>query len=253
MCYISLLAENIKIEAAACAFMAKLGIMGAMDEEVNILVKSIKKRTSSLYASMRFFSGILNGKDLVVVKSGAGKVNAAICAQILISVFGVRSIIFIGVAGAVDEALDIGDIVVSSDCVQHDFDAQALGYELGQIYGSKLKFFRADEKLIRAVLEASKGLKVRCVKGRILTGDKFVTNSSDIEKLKKTFGGACIEMEGAAVAYTCALNKVPFVIIRSISDRADHSAAVDFKKFLPKAAQVSSSIVTAALAGLDAK
>lgn len=231
--------------------MAKFGIMGAMDEEVKLFLSSMGSVVQEEYASMVFYSGKLEGKPVVVVRCGVGKVNAAVCAQVLLSSFGVDRIVFTGVAGAVDEALDIGDVVVSSDCVQHDVDASALGYEPGRICFTDLKFFKADDDLVNAVLGAAKNLSINCVKGRILTGDKFITNASELSQLKTMFGGSCIEMEGAAVAHACVLSKVPFVIIRSISDRADHSAPIDFKKFVGKASEVSSSIVREVLRRIE--
>lgn len=227
------------------------GIIGAMEEEVRLILEGARDVKAKELASMLFYSGTIQGQPVVVVKCGVGKVNAAACAQAIISVFGADRVILTGVAGAVDENLDIGDVVVSSDCVQYDVDASALGYEPGQICFTDLKFFKADERLVEATLAAAAALNVRCVEGRILTGDKFITDSSGLAALRKVFGGSCIEMEGAAVAHVCVLNKVPFVIIRSISDRADHSAAVDFKKFVERSAAVSSSIVREILGRVD--
>ncbi|MBI2145342.1 5'-methylthioadenosine/adenosylhomocysteine nucleosidase [Candidatus Woesearchaeota archaeon] len=223
--------------------MPVFGVIGAMDAEIKLLLKSASGIERKRYASMDFYSGQLGGKSVVIVKCGVGKVNAAACAQSLISVFGVGQVLFTGVAGAVSGRLGIGDVVVSEDCVQHDVDATALGYKPGQICFTDFRFFKADRKLVNAVCSAARSLGIRCAKGRILTGDKFVTGAAELSKLREAFGGDCIEMEGAAVAHVCSLNKVPFVIIRSISDKADHSAPVDFRKFVEKSAAVSSSIV----------
>tara|TARA_Y100000310_G_scaffold318878_1_gene373454 strand:- start:21226 stop:21918 length:693 start_codon:yes stop_codon:yes gene_type:complete len=221
----------------------KFGIIGAMQEEIELLVKSMSNVSVSSHADMKFYSGKSNEKEVAIVKCGVGKVNAAVCAQILINNFNVNSIIFTGVAGAVDKVLEVGDVVISSDSVQYDVDASALGFDPGQICFTDLKYFKADENLVNDVLKASKKLKIKCVKGRVLTGDRFITDSKELEKLKETFGGICIEMEGAAIGHVCSINKVPFVIIRSISDKANHSASIDFEKFLKKASLVSSSIV----------
>lgn len=226
-----------------------IGIIGALDEEIGAFLSGTKVEKKTGKASMVFYCGKYSGADVVVVKSGVGKVNAASCAQILIDTFSVRAIIFTGVAGAVNPALEIGDVVISKDLIEHDIDATALGCMPGQILFSNMREFAADKRLV----DAAKGMRLDGHKvhvGRILTGDQFITKKEKIAELKSVFSGDCVEMEGAAVAHVCTLNKIPFLIVRSISDRADHNAHVDFKEFCKAAAKNSHKIVSEIVSGL---
>ena len=220
-----------------------IGIIGAMNEEIALFRKNMSLKKTVKKAGLSFFEGRFNGKEIVVVKSGVGKVNAAICAQILIDLFKVNGVIFTGVAGAISNKLDIGDIIISKDLVQHDVDATSAGFKPGQIPFTKLRFYKADKKLVKLALKAVKSLQVKGLKARVLTGDQFISSKEKIQNLKQVFQGTCVEMEGAAVAQVCKINEVPFVVIRSISDKADHSASVDFKVFTKKAAKNSFLLV----------
>ena len=206
--------------------MEKYGIIGAMESEVRELCNDLSNKEIIEYAGLNFFTGILKGKDVVIVKSGIGKVNAALCAQALILKFGVTKIINTGIAGAFAKGLGVFDFVISTAAVYHDFDTTAFGYKTGQVPGMP-ESFPADEGLANAAVAAfektefSKQHKV--IKGLVASGDQFISDSAAKKKIKSNFESACVEMEGCAIAHTCYLNKVPFVIVRCMSDMADES------------------------------
>lgn len=221
-----------------------IGLIGAMDEEVNLFAERMEKNSSIMKAGITFRQGEWNGKRVILCKSGVGKVNAAVCTQILADSFGVEAVIFTGVAGALDPKLMIGDIVISVDCMQHDMDASALGFAKGMIPYADHSIFQADERLVQAAQIAGEALypgKIHL--GRILSGDQFVASREKVSELHAEMGGMCAEMEGAAVAQVCALNRIPFVVIRSMSDKADGTAQVDFLEFTAMAAERSAGIV----------
>lgn len=225
--------------------MRKIGIIGAMDEEVDILVELMDIKETLTKASLKFYQGTLQGKDIVLVKCGIGKVNAALCAQILISEFDVDAVVNTGVAGALNEKLDVNDIVISTEALQYDMDARSFGYEKGIIPRMETSVFKADERLIEAAykssVEETKTHKV--LKGRVVTGDIFISSKELKEELVNDFSAYCGEMEGGAIAHVCYLNNVPFVIIRAMSDKADGSADVTYEEFVVEAAHNSKDIV----------
>ena len=210
-----------------------IGIIGAMDEEVAQIVEVMQVERKENKACMTFMAGKLNGKDVVVVRSGIGKVNMGICAQILIDCFGVDTLINTGVAGSLDADINIGDIVISTDAVQHDMDVSMLGDPVGQIPRMDTFSFLADEKLVKLAVEVNKEVNpdIQTFTGRVLSGDQFISGKEKKEYLVKTFDGKCAEMEGAAMAQTAYLNKVSYVIIRAISDKADNSATMDYPEW----------------------
>lgn len=213
--------------------MAMIGIIGAMEEEISALKEKMLITEVLQKASMEFCKGTLQGKAVVVVRSGIGKVNAALCAQILIDVFGVDRIINTGIAGSLDARIDIGDIVISTEAVQHDMDATSFGYPLGQIPRMETFSFLADYDMGMLAKKTCEEVNpdIHVFTGRVLTGDQFVASKEVKDYLKTEFGGLCTEMEGGAIAQTAWLNHVPFVIIRAISDKADNSASVDYPTF----------------------
>jgi adenosylhomocysteine nucleosidase len=221
------------------------GIIGAMEDEVSTLIAAMTETGKTEIAGMKFVSGKLDGKKAVVVQCGMGKVNAGICAQTLISQFGVNAVINTGVAGSLSADINIGDIVISRDAVQHDYDVSAIGFAKGEIPYTGLYAFPADETLIaaagQAVRTSAPGIGI--FEGRICSGDQFIASKEQKKKITETFGGLCAEMEGAAVAQVCWLNKVPFVILRAISDKADDSEEVSFEIFAAKAAKVCADAV----------
>jgi adenosylhomocysteine nucleosidase len=222
----------------------KIGIIGAMVEEIERFLTHIESPEIATFAGIEYISGKMEGLPVVVCKSGVGKVNAAMCAQILIDHFSVDAVMMTGVAGAVDLRLNIGDLVVSNDCMQHDMDVTALGFARGVIPFAEHSLFTADQTLIDAALQAAAlESDVQTLVGRVLSGDQFIANREVVTALREKLQGTCTEMEGAAVAQVCYLNQIPFVIIRSISDRADGSAHANFAEFTPLAAERSSRLV----------
>lgn len=222
-----------------------IGIIGAMDEEVAILKEAATISKTTTIAGMEFHEGTLGGKKVVIVQCGMGKVNAGICAHALINTFACSRVITTGVAGSLDSQLDIGDIVISTDAVQHDFTVEAIGFEKGEIPYTERYAFPADEQLraaaMRAVQEVAPTSKV--VEGRVCTGDQFISTIEQRETIISNFGGLCCEMEGGAVAQVCYLNNTPFVIIRAISDKPNGSNSVDYETFKAEAAAKGAAIV----------
>lgn len=225
--------------------MKTIAIIGAMEEEIAAIKQKMEVITTKNVIGIDFYLGKMNGKSIVLVKSGVGKVNAAICTQILIDLFGADYCINVGVAGAVSNELEIGDVVISDDVVTHDFDATALGkYEIGIIPDMEKSFFPADRELIEMAQKiGAEFIQSNVVVGRIASGDQFIGNHEDKQTIWNRFKAMCVEMESVAVAQTCYLNKIPFVIIRSISDKADPEAISNYPKFLNFAAANSSIIV----------
>lgn len=223
----------------------RIGIIGAMEVEVNSLKSSANISKVTKTADMEFCEGTLHGKDVVIVQSGMGKVNAGVCASILINQFSCTHIINTGVGGSLDDRLGIGDIVVSTDAVQHDFDMTYSGYKIGEIPYTGLYAFEADERLRNAAVAAVKDSlpDVNVYEGRICSGDQFISTSEQLERITSTFGGLCCEMEGAAIAQVCYLHKVPFVIIRAISDKPDETSSMEYEVFEKIVAKYSEKVV----------
>ncbi|SCP96346.1 5'-methylthioadenosine/adenosylhomocysteine nucleosidase [Anaerobium acetethylicum] len=213
--------------------MNRLGIIGAMEEEVEKLKELMDVKEVVKKASMEFYRGTLKGREAVVVRSGIGKVNAAVCTQILVDLFDVDAVINTGIAGSLQNRINIGDIVISSDALQHDVDATGFGYPLGEIPRMETLDFKADPVLVEAAKAACEEANpdISTFVGRIVSGDQFVSDKAVKEKLVENFQGYCTEMEGAAIAQAAYLNNVPFVIIRAISDKADDSATMDYPAF----------------------
>ncbi|MGZ9587034.1 5'-methylthioadenosine/adenosylhomocysteine nucleosidase [Paenibacillus marinisediminis] len=221
-----------------------IGIIGAMDEEIALLLQQLDTVKEDVQAGNRYYTGKMSGHQVVICKSGVGKVNAAITTQVLIDRFHVERVLFTGVAGAVAPDLDIGNIVISTGCIQHDMDVTALGFKLGEIPYQANSTFMADEGLVSLAERVCQQLVPDSYKlGIVLSGDQFIASRDKVRELHETFQGACTEMEGAAVAQVCMVNAVPFVIIRSMSDKADGSAHVNFAEFTVKASENSFRIV----------
>ena len=200
-----------------------LGIIGAMDVEVNSIKSELENVEIKNIAAMDFYKGTLAGKEVVVVKCGIGKVNAAICAQILVSVFGVSALVNTGVAGSLNNDINICDIVVSTSALEHDMDVTLI----------KLAKDSAEEA----------GLDVKIFEGKVVSGDQFIGTHEAKVYLRDTFNGDCAEMEGASIAHTAYLNKTPYVVIRAISDKADGGAQMDYPTFEAKAAENSIKLI----------
>lgn len=224
-----------------------LGIIGAMDEEVVKIKEHMTQVENKKIASMEFWKGKVKEREVVVVRSGIGKVNAAICTQILADVYHVDAVINTGIAGSLNADINIGDIVLSTDAVEHDMDAVTFGYPLGQVPRMDTFSFKADERLRKIAKETCLRVNpdVEVFEGRVVSGDQFVSDKAKKEWLIENFAGYCTEMEGAAIAHAAYLNDVPFLIIRAISDKADDSASVDYPAFEAKAIEHSVNLLLA--------
>ena len=225
--------------------MNRIGIIGAMDLEVEHLKSEMQISRIVDKAGMEFYTGTLKGVDVVIVRSGIGKVNAGLCAQILADVFQVTHIINTGVAGSLNAKLDIGDILISRDALYHDVDVRIFGYQLGEVPQMGCREFKADKAMIEAAVSSCKEVNpdIHVEVGRILSGDQFISDKAKKETLIADFQGDCTEMERAAIAHSAYLNKIPFVIIRAISDKADDSAEMDYPTFEREAAKHSAKLV----------
>lgn len=223
--------------------MRTIGIIGAMDLEIEGIRGIANVISVKNIAGMDFALGSMEGKNVVIAKCGVGKVNAACCTQIMSDMYGVDCVINVGVAGGLAKGLEIGDVVISSDVCQHDMDVTGLGYGLGIIPDMECSLFEADEKLTEAAKKALLTCGIKGMIGRVAGGDVFVCDGTLKEKIVNNFGAACCEMEGGAIAQVCYLNKLPFVIIRAISDSADDEGSMDYPEFKKLAAANSQRIL----------
>ena len=225
--------------------MVKVGIIGAMELEVSALKGQIKGVTVNKKAGMEFCEGTIGGVNVVVVRCGIGKVNAALCVQILCDDFGVSHVINTGVAGSLNNDLNIGDILISKDAVHHDVDVTIFSYKIGEVPQLGVREFPADKGLIsaaeKAIKENQPDLNYRV--GRVASGDQFISSSEVKDRIIKNFEADCAEMEGASIAHGAYLNGIPFVIIRAISDKADGSAEQDYPTFEKAAAAHCAKLV----------
>ena len=223
----------------------KIGIIGAMDVEVANLKEAMKKEREVVRAGMRFCEGTIGGTEVVVVQCGIGKVNAGLCVQILCDLFDVTHLINTGVAGSLDEEINVGDVVVSIDAMYHDMDVTGLGYVPGQVPQMDVLSFAADPMLREAAVKACREAapEIGVFEGRVVSGDQFICDRAKKNEIKMIFGGLCTEMEGAAIAQAAYVNGVPFVIVRAISDKADESVIVAYDVFEAQAAKHCTSII----------
>ena len=229
-----------------------LGIIGAMEVEVKELREMMENPQAQTVAGMTFYQGTIKGKEVVVVRSGIGKVNAGICSQILVDRYQVEGIINTGIAGSLRNEINIGDIVLATVAVQHDVDATGFGYPLGEIPQMGIKEFPADEKLRALAEECSKkanpDIQVFC--GRVASGDQWICNKEKKNWIQNNFDAYCTEMEGAAIAQAAYLNNIPYLVVRAISDKADDSANMDYSEFEAKAVKNSVRLMAAMIAEL---
>ena len=229
--------------------MKKIGIIGAMEEEVAKLKENMQIQETSVIAGMEFCQGICEGQNVVIVRSGIGKVNAAVCTQILCDVFKVNAIINTGVAGSLKNEINIGDIVLSEDALQHDMDATGFGYDPGVIPRMEESIFKGDETLLKLAQKVCQEVNpdIQVFRGRVVSGDQFISDHDVKQRIVNSFGGFCTEMEGAAIAQTAWLNKIPYLVIRAISDKADGSAEMDYSEFEIKAIEHTVRLMTGML------
>lgn len=222
-----------------------LGIIGAMEEEVARIIEQMEDVVKTEKATMVFYKGRLSGKDAVVVKSGIGKVNAAICTQILADDFNIDAVINTGIAGSLRNEINIGDIVLSTDALQHDMDATQFGYPMGQIPRMDTLAFPADQDLVELAKKCCEAVnpEIQVFTGRVLSGDQFIADRNKKNMLISTYGGYCTEMEGAAIAQAAWLNHIPYLVVRAISDKADDSAGMDYAVFEAQAIEHSVKLI----------
>lgn len=232
--------------------MKKLGIIGAMEQEVETLLAQMENRSASTVAGSTFYEGKLAGLDVVVVQCGIGKVNAALCVQILCTKYGITHAVNTGIAGSLSAGLDIGDLIVSSDAMYHDFDCVHFGYPHGKVPGMDVVSFPADGTMMRLALDAANKVHPGHVTvGRVASGDQFVADQSVKDRIIANTQALCTEMEGAAIAQTAYRNEIPFVILRAISDKADNSAEMDYPTFEKQAAHRCAAVTMALAAALN--
>ncbi len=246
--------------------MAKIGIIGAMDVEVRMLTdkmtgqNGLGKPEKTTIASVTYYDGLLEGVPAVVVKSGIGKVNAALCAQRLILLFGVSHVINTGIAGGTARGLGVLDMVISTDALYHDMDATGFGYPHCVIPQMDTSDFVADEKMVAlasetfAELEKIAGSEFsghKLIAGRIASGDQFVSDNAEKDRIREICNPVCVEMEGAAIAHACFLNKIPFLVIRCISDMADDGGESTYSFNEDTAAKMSAHLVLKMLAKIQ--
>ena len=217
----------------------KLVIIGAMEVEVALLKEKMEIARVVKRAGMDFYDGCLGTTPAVVVRCGVGKVNAGICTQILADLFEVTHIVNTGVAGSLDDRIRIGDFVISTEACYHDVDATGFGYAPGEVPQLGTAVFAADVQLRAAAAQAVQEMApgVQLFEGRIVSGDQFISERVRKDAIRRTFGGLCTEMEGAAIAQAAYVNGLPFVILRAISDQADEATAVTYDVFEARAAE----------------
>lgn len=216
--------------------MKYIGIIAAMDEEIATIKNLMQDSESKKIFELEFITGKINSKNVVLVKCGVGKVNSTRTTQILLDNFDIEYVINVGTAGGLNNDIEIGDIVIAEKLVQHDFDITAGGHEKGYIPNTG-KYFECDKKLIKRSREVINSLNenFKAIVGLIATGDIFVQDVAVKNRIKEEFDADCVEMEGASIAQVCTLDKIPFIVIRAISDKPNGNNGIDFEKYLDMA------------------
>lgn len=229
----------------------KLGIIGAMDEEVEILKDKLENLDEYKIAGCEFYSGTLENKSVVLLKSGIGKVNAAMATTLLIQLYKPTYIINTGSAGGFHQSLKVGDVVVSSELRYHDVDATVFGYEYGQVPGMQA-YYSPENKLVDLAISTAEKMDVQVVKGLITSSDSFMSDIERVNEVRRLFPKVyAAEMEATAIAQVCSQFEVPFVIIRSLSDIAGNDAKVSYDQFLKTASINSANLVIEMLKEID--
>lgn len=220
-----------------------IGVISAMDEELLEVIKNLNTE-KIVFNKFEFYKTEISGKDVVLGICGIGKVNAAMFTQTMIDHFGTEFIINIGVAGSMDEKVGIGDLVIGTDYIYHDFDCTLIGYKVGEIPRFNERF-RTEEKYVNIAYEKAKKVlnEGKIFKGRIATGDVFVASKDSKNKIKADVNPLCCEMESAAIVHVCHANGVKYLALRSISDNANDEADVDFDTFVLESAKIVKSII----------
>lgn len=222
----------------------KIGIIGAMDIEVQALKKLMDDVKIDKISSVDFYSGKISGVDTIVAVAGIGKVNAAVCAQTMILKYAPDAVINTGVAGGLSPELGIGDIALAEEVAEHDMDTSAVGDEIGFISGINKVYMECDKKLISLMQSAAENIGLKVRRGIIVSGDQFISEQSQRDKILESFDAIAAEMEGASIGHVCTMNKVPFAVLRAISDGANSDSVMDYPAFAKTAAANSIKIIT---------
>ena len=221
-----------------------IGIIGAMEVEVCNLKNAVENPVTKTVSGIDFVSGKIKGKDVVIAKAGVGKVNAAVCAQTMILLYSPHVIINTGVAGSLSSAAGVGDIVIATATVQHDMDTSPLGDPVGFISGINMVQLPCDNETVNKLFTAAGNVGgFKAVGGIIATGDVFLNSNEIKNRIVKTFGASAGEMEGGSIGQVCVINKVPYAVVRAISDNADGSSHVDYPTFVKTAAENSTRLM----------
>ena len=224
------------------SFKADIGIIGALNDEVSEIISRLIDRNTEQVGGIEFNTGKLYGKNVVIAKCGVGKVFAAICAEAMIIKYAPELIVNSGVGGALDKSLRPLDIVFADKLVQHDMDTSPIGDPVGLISGINRVYFETDERARKILEDSAKEQGVNDLVGTVATGDKFISDKADKDRITELFGASACEMEGGAIAHTAFVNGVPFMVVRAISDSADGDACMDYPTFLPIATKVSTAL-----------
>jgi adenosylhomocysteine nucleosidase len=228
-----------------------IGVIGAMDEEVAILKEALRNREEKQIAGSLFFTGTISDKQVVLLKSGIGKVNAAMGATLLNQIYQPACVINTGSAGGFDVTLNVGDVVVSTEVTYHDVDVTAFGYTYGQVPQMPATYKADDELVLQAIRSAGKIIGIQAVTGLVATGDSFMNDANRVAFIRTKFPDlSAVEMEAAAIAQVCYHYRTPFVIIRALSDIAGKESDISFEQFLDTAAKHSAEVVLGILDGL---
>ena len=222
-----------------------IGIIGAMEPEVEALIASIDNPSTEKVSGITFYTGKIGEKSVAIAKCGIGKVFAALCAQTMILKFAPDLLVNTGVGGALASGISTGDIVIASDLCQHDMDTSAIGDPKGLVSGINMIYFEADKRAGEILLATAKSLSLNARLGRIASGDKFIASAEDKKRIITDFSADACEMEGCAIAQVAYVNGTPFAVVRAISDSADGEATMDYPTFLPIAARNSMNLTLA--------
>ena len=221
----------------------RIGIIGAMEIEVQVLKNLMDNAKIEKISGIEFYSGNINGTDMVVAVAGVGKVNAAVCAEAMILRYAPDCLINVGVAGGLSSELKIGDIAVATAVVEHDMDTTPIGDEKGFITGINKVYMDCDARVSEMMYNAVKKLGINAVKGVIASGDQFIASDAQRQPIINEFNAIAAEMEGASIGHVCTMNAIPFAVLRAISDGADSGSHMDFPTFAKMAAENSVKII----------
>ena len=222
-----------------------IGIIGAMQPEVEAIIAALTNSESETISGITFYTGTIWGKSVAVAKCGIGKVFAALCAEIMILKYSPDLLVNTGVGGAIGGGLNCGDVVIADKLCQHDMDTSAIGDPKGLVSGINMIYFEADHNAREILLEQGRALGLAVKSGTVATGDKFIADADDKRRIASDFSASVCEMEGCAIAQTAFVNSTPFAVVRAISDSADGEATMDYPTFLSIAAANSTKLTLA--------